>query len=286
MAKRRTAKTKRRRNPLVLDKGSLPRRLIRPGLWVLVIVGVLSLWTLGVPRLATYASHNQYAQDIEVRFINTPAWVKDDLQASLRTAAHAQLTGDPLRRADLVAAGDALLHTGWIRRIRQIRRVTPELVQIDAQFAEPFAVVRDAEGDHLVDDAGRLMPRTFPVGGSAKLIPIIGVELDRPAKPGSLWNGADLTAALRLLRYVNDKPWRNQTAAIDVSGYLNDRPMTLLTDRGCEIIWGRGPGDQTAGEVSTDQKLQYLDYHHAEYGHIDRSFPRRLDISGPVVTGQ
>ncbi len=286
MAKRRTAKTKRRRNPLVLDKGSLPRRLIRPGLWVGSISGVLVLWTLGVPRLATYASHNQYAQTIEIRFVNTPAWVKDDLQANLRTTARAQLTGDPLRRAGLVAAGDALLHTGWIRRIRQIRRVTPELVQIDAEFAEPFAVVRDAEGDHLVDDAGRLMPRTFPVGGSAKLIPIIGVELDRPGQPGSVWDGTDLTAALRLLRYVNDKPWRNQTAAIDVSGYLAGRPMTLLTDRGCEIIWGRGPGDQTAGEVSTDQKLQYLDYHHSEYGHIDRSFPRRLDISGPVVTGQ
>ena len=286
MAKRRMAKPKRRRNPLVLDRGSLGRRLIRPGLWVLAIGGVLGLWTLGVPRLATYASQTQYAQNVEIRFVNTPAWVKDDLAASLLETARAQLTGDPLRRTDLLSAHDALLRTGWIRRIRQIRRVTPELVQIDAQFAEPFAVVRDAEGDHLVDDAGRLMPRTFPVGAAAKLIPIIGVELDRPGQPGSLWDGADLTAALRLLRYVNDKPWRNQTAAIDVSGYLDDRPMTLLTDRGCEIVWGRGPGDQTASEVATDQKLQYLDYHHSEYGHIDRGFPRRLDISGPVVTGQ
>lgn len=199
---------------------------------MLAIGGVLGLWTLGVPRLATYASQTQYAQDVEIRFVNTPAWLNDDLQASLCKTARSQLTGDPLRRADLVAAGDALLRTGWIRRIRQIRRVNPGLVQIDAQFAEPFAVVRDAEGDHLVDDAGRLMPRTFPLGGSAKLIPIIGVELDRPANPGSLWDGADLTAALRLLRYVNDKPWRHQTAAIDVSGYLDDWPMTLLTDRG------------------------------------------------------
>lgn len=286
MAKRRTAKPTPRRNPLVLDRGSLARRLIRPGLWVAAIAGVLGLWTLGVPRLATYAAQTHYAHTIKIRFVNTPAWVKDDLQASLRETVQAQLTGDPFRRADLVAAGDALLRTGWIKRIHQIRRVTPELVQIDAQFAEPFAVVRDAKGDHLVDDAGRLMPRTFPVGGSAKLIPIIGVELDRPAKPGSLWDGADLTAALRLLRYVNDKPWRNQTAAIDVTGYLDGRPMTLLTDRGCEIVWGRGPGHQTAGEVSTAQKLQYLDYHHSEYGHIDRDFPRRLDISGPVVTGQ
>ncbi len=122
--------------------------------------------------------------------------------------------------------------------------------------------------------------------GAAKLIPIVGVELDRPANPGSLWDGADLTAALRLLRYVNEKPWRLQTAAIDISNYLDGRPMMILTDRGCEIVWGRGPGDRTAGEVSTTQKLQYLDYHHSEYGHIDRGFPRRLDISGPVVTGQ
>ena len=286
MAKRRFGKHKGRRNPLVLDAGSLPRRLIRPGLWVLAILGVLGLWTLGVPRLSTYASQHQYANNVDIRFTNKPAWVKDDVEASLIATAQDQLTGDPLRRDGLVAAGDALLHTGWITRIHQVRRVTPEMVEIDAQFAEPFAVVRDAEGDHLVDDVGRLMPRTFPVGGAAKLIPIIGVAFDRPASPGSLWNGADLTAALRLLRYVNEKPWRLQAAAIDITNYLDDQPMMLITDRGCRIIWGRGPNEKIAGEVSTEQKLQYLDYHHSEYGHIDRGFPRRLDISGPVVTGQ
>ncbi len=286
MTKRGKGKHKGRRNPLVLDEGSLPRRLIRPGAWVLAILAVLGLWMLGVPRLSTYASLNQYANTVDVRFTDKPAWVKDDLQASLIATVQEQLTGDPLRRDDLVAASDALLRTGWITKVHQVRRVEPELVQIDAQFAEPFAVVRDAEGDHLVDDAGRLMPRTFPIGGAAKLIPIVGVELDRPANPGSLWDGADLTAALRLLRYVNEKPWRAQTAVIDVSNYLDGQPMLLITDRGCEIVWGRGPNDPTAGEVTTDQKLQYLDYHHSEYGHIDRGFPRRLDISGPVVTGQ
>ena len=41
-----------------------------------------------------------------------------------------------------------------------------------------------------------------------------------------------------------------------------------------------------SAEVTAQQKLGYLNYHYREYGNIDRGFPNRLDIGGPVVTGQ
>ena len=62
--------------------------------------------------------------------------------------------------------------------------------------------------------------------------------------------------------------------------------LRLLTDRGCAIIWGRAPGDESAGEVPAERKVSYLDYHHEQYGHIDRGFSRELDIRGDVVIGR
>ena len=286
MTKKRKGKTTKRPNPLVLIKGSLPSRMLLPAAWVLSIAGVITLWIMGVPRLQAYATQSQYESEIEIRFDERPAWIKDEIQATLMRTAGANLTGDPLRQDDLALIRVALLNTGWFRNITQVRRVNPTLIQISAEFAQPYAVVRDFEGDHLVDIDGRLMPRTFPIGGSAKLTPIVGSHYDKPLNPGQFWQGTDITAALDLLTYISEADWNKQVAAIDVANYSANQPMKIITDSGCEIIWGRGPGEAIAAEVTTEQKLAYLDYHYREYGHIDRGFPNRLDISGPVVTGQ
>jgi hypothetical protein len=75
-------------------------------------------------------------------------------------------------------------------------------------------------------------------------------------------------------------------AEIDVSSYLNRDSIRLITDRGCVILWGRAPGEERGGEVSAEQKLSYLDYHHEHYGHIDRGFLQEIDITGDVVIGR
>lgn len=286
MVKKRKGKLTKRPNPLVLIKGNLPGRMLIPTAWVLLVAGVITLWIMGVPRLQAYATQAQHESQIEIRFDERPAWLKDEIQASLMRIAGANLTGDPLRQEDLAAVRAALLNTGWFRDIMQVRRVNPTLIQISAEFAQPYAVIRDNDGDHLVDIDGRLMPRTFPIGRAAKLTPIVGAEYDRPTNPGEFWQGADITAALNILTYINEADWHKQVVAIDISNYFDNQPLKLITDSGCEIIWGRGPNDEIAAEVTTSQKLAYLDYHYREYEHIDRGFPNRLDISGPVVTGQ
>jgi len=286
MAKKRKGKLSKHPSPLVLIKGSLPGRMLIPTAWVLLVAGVITLWIMGVPRLQAYATQTQYESEIEIGFVERPAWIKDEIQDSLMLTAGANLTGDPLKQEDLANVRTALLNTGWFRDIAQVRRVNPTLIQISAEFAQPYAVIRDNEGDHLVDIDGRLMPRTFPIGRSAKLTPIVGALYERPLSPGQFWQGADITAALDVLTYVTEADWHKQVVQIDISNYFDNQPLKIITDSGCKIIWGRGPNDAIPAEVTAQQKLAYLDYHFREYGHIDRGFPNRLDISGPVVTGQ
>ena len=286
MTKKRKGKLTKHPNPLVLIKGGLPGRMLIPTAWVLLVAGVITLWIMGVPRLQAYATQAQHGSEIEIRFDETPAWLKDEIKDSLMLTAGANLTGDPLMQDDLANVRTALLNTGWFRDIAQVRRINPTLIQISAEFAQPYAVVRDNQGDHLVDIDGRLMPRTFPIGRAAKLTPIVGAQYERPPNFGQFWQGADITAALEILSFVTEADWRKQVVEIDITNYFDNQPLKIITDSGCEIIWGHGPSDAVAAEVTTEQKLAYLNYHYREYGHIDRGFPNRLDISGPIVTGQ
>jgi hypothetical protein len=181
--------------------------------------------------------------------------------------------GDPFAQEELVAVRDALLATGWFEAVGQVRRTSADEVLVDADFLMPFALVRDADGDHLVDPHGRLMPRTYPKGrGPGSKVVIEGAHFERPGSPAAHWEGEDITAALRLLRLMDDRSWRDQVTVLDVSGYLSEQSLTLRTDRGAEIIWGSAPGEEQALEVLAERKLAYLDKAYEEFERVDMGY--------------
>src|SRR5689334_21369017 len=136
------------------------RRAANVVAWLAVIGGIFGLWIWGVPKLQAYSSAAHYSNIVDVRFANPPAWFKDDLATTLTRTARMQLIdGDPLRREDLVAVRDALTSTGWFDDVTQVRRVSEDMVEISAKFVSPYTVVRDKDGYHLIDPAGKLLPR-------------------------------------------------------------------------------------------------------------------------------
>ena len=257
----------------LLDAVDLPR--LRPyaiaAAWVIGLAGVSTAWALAVPRLAR-SVQPVGIQQITIDFMEQPRWVNGDLLAMLDLTARRALSGEPLDRGGLVAAHSALLNTGWFESIAQVRRVEADLVEVHAVFAEPAAVIRDQEGDHLVDSAGRLLPRTYPHGGAQSQLVITGVHFDRPQRPGVRWDGADVVAALRLLRLIDQRPWRDQVAAIDANRFLEDETLLIRTDLGARIVWGSAPGEESALEVTAEGKLAYLDRAYADFARIDTGY--------------
>jgi hypothetical protein len=253
--------------------------------WLGAIGGLATAWATYVPGLRQCASERNAARSrVFVRFLNPPKWVHGELEAQLVYTVQANVTPDPLDRTGLVAARESLAHTGWFEHVNQVRRVTSHLVTVDAEFANPYAVIRDREGDHLIDDHGRLLPLAFDAGeADGKFISIVGARFDRPAQAGQPWEGTDIAAAMRLLHTLYEQPWWQQVASIDVSSYMTDQSLTLVTDRGCLITWGRIPGEEMAAEVPSSRKLDYMQHHYARYGHIDRGFTT-LDIRTDTVT--
>jgi hypothetical protein len=261
---------------------SAGRRYAIAAAWLLGLVAILTGWIIGVPRLRQAVAEAARAEQTTVEFADLPTWVNGDLLAMLVMTAQVQLGGDPLDQRDLVLVHDALLNTGWFDSIDQVRRVRADLVRIHATFVRPFAVIRDDEGDHLVDPRGRLLPRSYAQGEASRFIVITGAHFDRPQRPGAQWDGADVTAALRLTRLLDSKPWLGQVSSIDAADYFSREDgggLIITTDRGSRIIWGSAPGEEQAGEATAERKLSYLDYQAEHQGHIDGGYTGELDIT-------
>ena len=237
--------------------------------WLLGTIAIVLGWAAGVPTLRASVTASSTPDRVAVEFASLPAWVNGDLLAMLDVTTRRPLDGRVFDRGELMSAHRALLDTGWFVEVDQVRRVRPDLVTVQATFVTPAAVIRDADGDHLVDPRGRLLPRTFPPGGAKHLLAITGARFDRPLRPGGHWKGADVSAALRLLRLVEQRPWRGQVTSIDADAYLSTETLVIVTDLGARIIWGSAPGEESGLEVPAERKLEYLDAAFEEFRRID-----------------
>ena len=261
--------------------------------WLIFSGALVGGWIWGVPQLQAKSARQRSVDPNEVTicFVDQPGWVKGDLADTLMRTAQANIGGNPMVRDDLIAVRESLLQTGWFNSIDQVRRVDADAVEIAADYVRPAALVRDKDGNHFIDLAGKLLPKSFKLNDLLPVyrdlqtkkeysaITIIGAQFSRPQAPGMQWEGTDVGAGIRLLQVIDSQPWRDQVIEIDVSGYLKDLPIKLRTDKGCTIIWGGPPGEEPALETLADAKLQRLQFIYDRSGRIDAGRFTELDLT-------
>lgn len=278
--KKRTSLIDRLRERVAAIELSHLRRAGIVLVWIAGGVGLVALWTWSVPRLSAYAAERGTVDRVEIRFDQAPAWVRGDLLELLEMNAVVQLSGDPMQQSELIDIRTALLNTGWFEEVDQVRREQPNVIVVEGTFVRPYAVVRCGNRDHLIDPTGRLLPRSYHAGRAhERLIVIAGVRFDTPQRPGLRWPGTDVTAALRLIDMMQRRAWFRQVDQLDMSQFMRDDSISLITDRGCRIIWGSAPGEERALETLADMKLRYLDEHYELSQHIDRGHVGTLDLT-------
>lgn len=273
--------------------------LLRSGvgmLWILSLAMVIVVWVLCVPQMQAFASSRAQVNphEVTIRFVDPPQWIKGPLGDSLLRTATMQIGGDPLMRNDLVAVRQALVETGWFDSVDQVRRSQPDLVEITARFVNPYTLIRDGSGYHLIDLEGKLLPKSYGPGddlpmmydsrraATVPMIAISGAHFKRPAV-GQRWDGADISAGLKLLQLIDRQDWRHQIIEVDVSQFLKDGPIRLRTDLDSVILWGGAPGEEAALELLAAGKIQRLNLLYANHGRIDGNRPGELDITGEKV---
>lgn len=238
---------------------------------------------IAVPALVARADQARPAEQISVHFVDAPSWMAPADLAPLEELVREQLSGSPFDHEGLRVAADGLFASGWFESISQVRRASLGEVEVLGVWVEPTALVRDKDGDHLIDARGRLLPRSYLPSSAPAFPRILGVTVPRPSAPGERYAGAEVPASLALLRAIEDRPFRPQIAAIDATNHRTDGALYLLSSREIRIRWGRAPGDGSAAEVPTQNKLTYLQFLYDRYGRIDAVGEGEIDLTGDYV---
>lgn len=192
-------------------------------------------------------------------------WMSVQEQDRLRSIVLAHVTPDPFDRSSLVASRTALSDTGWFTTPPVVGRSPGGLIEISGPWRALAAVVRRDGWDWLVSRDGALLPVRYPIGAAGALPVIVGVYAGGPTRSdgspafGSPWAGGDVPAAISLFDMLRTSERMNEVAHIDVSGYVPNGLLTIVTQGGARIVWGSSPGSAAPGEVPDAVKLERFD---------------------------
>jgi hypothetical protein len=292
-----------------INKSERLSRCLNGVLAALVVVMVLGAAVAGLKQLEKYVNHLPVftASEVSVCLYSQPAWMSDALAKEILKESfkpiHAQLVAIHREGRDLElprVLGDQLRKNAWVNKVTGVSRSYGGQFVINCEFRDPTALVNMKEWCYLIDDEGYLLPGKYKYNAltGCGMLEIHGCQGPVPAT-GDLWAGEDLQAGLGLVKFLKDVPFKSQIRAVDVSNYKSRTDplgswITLLTDRGTYVRWGKPVGEERGLENSTAQKLALLAGIYHRTGHIDlgRSFvdirrsPTSVDVPKIASTGR
>jgi hypothetical protein len=286
MAKKNKIKTQWKKRHTVFEWIWLWRG-VRVVAWLALLAGLGAAWHFGVPELEKRAQAQRPSELVTVQFLNAPAWFQGDIASSITLTIQDIATTDPFDQQQLERITQTLAASGWFERINQVRRVPPNVIEVDAVFVRPFAMIRGADADFLVDPLGRRLPMQIDSSKpQQQFIVIAGAQMRQPPRLGEHWPGADVIAGLQLIRLVDAAPWRHQVSAIDVANHRRHRTVAIVTDHGTNINFEHAPGEEEPLELSAEQKMQLLAHNYRTHGHIAGTQLADLRFSGGALYSQ
>lgn len=260
--------------------------------YLLIVVGLV----VGSPRLEARAAQKSPEPTLEIRWPLLPAadgqmptsWLAPEFQEYLLGVGVAALGSgtDPLSARDLKNVSEALAREGWFDGEPVVRRRANGVLEVSGEWRTHAAVVRSGGSDHLVARGGELLPAAYQPGQSGLRV-ITGAGFDLPRNGdapfyGAAWPGGDVQAAIDLLALLSTQTYWFQVAGVDVSSYLSEHRLAIITDEGNRIIWGAGTDEWSPGEQSTEVKLQRLKMLYNEFTRIDAN-QSTIEIFGQDV---
>lgn len=251
-------------------------------------------------RQAVASRQTQRADLAEIVF-ERPVVGVQGVREALLDGAYAVARQNPYDRDALCAIQAMLVESQWMEdsTIRITRDLTSAVVDgqtrridritIHGEFRHPFALVRRADSDYVVDGSGTRLPVEYRAHQVDALPAIVNASGPVP-KIGEMWRGGDMTDGLLLIRFLRtqNREWFKQVRGIDVQNWdgrdRNRARLELLTDRGYRIAWGRAVGQEAGIEHPAAHKVQALDAYYVTRGHVIGSPQGTLFINQPLLT--
>jgi hypothetical protein len=244
-------------------------------------------------------------QPMNIVFKVRPPWMNDLLAEQIAQTIRPTTPHSAFDHQLLADTYERLSRNPWVRNVKSVRRAYDhepgDALEIDCEYRAPAALVKWGPFYWLVDEKGfRLSERfteqnvpniLFGPDGRTRIRVIEGVRHPVPHLAGEQWLGDDLTAGLKMLSYLFDRPYTEQILRVNVAnlgGRVDGKApqIVLVTKYDTQIWWGRPPNENDVDafiEVSTARKLNYLRLAYEQFGRVDAKH-RWLDIRFDRVT--
>jgi len=242
-----------------------------------VVVGYV--WWLSEPHLQAYINR-QHQIPIEVRF-EQPIAPIEGLEDHLLEMVYSGVSSGPvgLDSHDMLQQiHGSLAETGWfgedlcvLRDLESGESGDWDVILIKGLCKQPRAFVRSGEMDILVDSIGDRLPVSYEAD-SVTALPVLTGARAEPPLVSEAWPGRDINDGLSLLRFLRGQnpPWLSQIRQIDISntdGHRRHEPrLTLITDKGYRIAWGRAVGEEIGIDLPPEEKVVLLNEYAAPRG--------------------
>ncbi len=271
------------------------RRLRSLRVWItLAWLGMLAAVAYGLHELEPYV-HAINTSDMVIEWVGVPEWLHDANWEHVLPALEARIDlhprSDPYSDRVCPYVAGRLAGSAWVERVRRVSKQIDGRVKVRAEFRKPFAMVERNGIAYLMDDDAVRLPEQWAsrnVNRSGWWL-IQGASGPLP-KPGQRWHGSDVTAGLKLARFLygaeiaGQLPFREEITAIDVSNVDGrKRPraghLQLVTINPQSYIhWGLPPGEEYGIEITAELKLARLCGLHAAEGRLPGKGP--IDVRG------
>lgn len=261
-----------------------PARLAKLAL----LVGVVALLPYLVQRLPRLASRPEYRLATkQIRLVPAPeSPVPDNLLDQVREQARLPRELSLLDEKLAPELAQAFARHPWIAKVVSVRKSHPAAVTVEVQYRKPVGMVQVPGGRFPIDAFGVILPPGDFTAADLKRYPVIqGLTPSSSLRPGMAWKDPSLLAAARLAELLAPKWSELKLESIIVpsrSAPASDSSKIVLELRasgGSKIIWGRAPGTDHPGELTTVQKIGRLEKYLSEFGGFDRpNGPYEIDI--------
>ena len=219
-----------------------------------------------------------------------PAIVLADQPAWMSPALAEQIIGNVRPRTPFATDDQQMLAdrvkllqaNPWVKQVHSVRRAyrdqPGDVIEINADFRAPVAIVRWQDAYWYVDSEGVRLPERLNAEqvtqliqpGRSPMFRIIDGVATAPVTPGKPWPGGEVQAGIELIGLLADKTYADQIVKIDVSNYagrisINESQINLVTREGREVRWGQPPSAKSFfNEQKVDRKLDYIEQAYLE----------------------
>ena len=290
--------------PLAVRSPERAARIRRVALHSLAALVFLVLIGAGFVRLRGYVEREVVFphRPPTVVMKNRPAWMSDARAIQIINSVRPAGTHSAFDRQLLADTAAILQHNPWVKQVNQVRRAygqSPgDTLEIDCEYRAPIALVHWKDYYWLVDGEGVKLPEQFTadqlprmlIGVDRKLnLRIIEGVSEPPVESGQAWRGEDLVAGLDLVKILYGRSYVEEITRIDVANFggridPKEAQLVLITKYDTQVRWGRPVNAKDFFiEVSTTQKLKYLEEVYAEFHRVDGGRPW-IDIRLDKIT--